>query len=136
MRQTDPKLVIFCHQMKLSVLVINFIQLSSFCQKKPVIIPKQSRLLLRLCTGRSLQTKGKILLLKTTPTQLIEHGEGKLVLTENFHSTTSLFDKKKRYPTCYQKRNVSTDLCINPSNYNSVLTARHNDATVAPSLWE
>lgn len=62
------------------------------------------------------------LMLKITPTQLIDHGQVEL---EHIHLWSQ-----------YQKRKVNTKPAINPLIEGSVLPVRYTMTMVAQSLWE
>lgn len=66
---------------------------------------QQPRLLPRLQVD--FPTVGKAPLLKTTPTQLTEHGEVELVPTQSLHPIVQVF-VTGRYSEHYQRRNVNT----------------------------
>ena len=97
-------------------------------------IPKQPRLLLRQ-EGCSLKTDSRAPLLKTTPTQLTEHGEVKLVPTWSpLPYVLPLQCRKALYVLPKGK-------CGHQSNHKtldlqSVLPAQYVMAMVAPNLRE
>lgn len=83
MRVTESKLVIFCHQKKLSVPDLGYIQLNC-CPMGSHGNPQTTHDVAETMSS-SLQTDIKVPLLKITPKQLIEHGEAELVSTSSLH---------------------------------------------------
>ena len=79
MVETESQLTISCHQMKLPVLTLGYIQLS--CWSKGSLGNPQTTWAIDKAIGCSLQTDSKTPSLKTTPKQLTEHGEVELVPT-------------------------------------------------------
>ena len=74
---TESQMVISCHQTKLPVLVLGFIQLLA---KESHGNPQTTQAVAK-AIAYCLQPNHKAPLLKTTPTGLIEHGEVELVPT-------------------------------------------------------
>ena len=81
------------------------------------------------------QTVSKALLLKTTPIQLIEHGEVKLVPSYSLHLyiLVCLVQEGILYAT---KGETNISQVTNPLIYNNVLPTRYVSSMVAQSLWE
>lgn len=83
MGDTGFQLAIWSHQIKLPGPELNYISLSCW-PTGPYCNPKPTQAVAKTI-GRYLQTDSKSLLLKTTPAQLTEHGNVKLVPTESLH---------------------------------------------------
>lgn len=82
MGETELQLAIFFHQTKLPVLRLDYIYLS--CLSKGQHGNPYTTHTVAKIIGGSLQTDGESPLLKTTPTELTEHGEVELVLCQLF----------------------------------------------------
>lgn len=72
--------------------------------------------------GCSPKPEGKVLMLKITPTLIVEHGDVELVPTENLYSCVLV----SVFSYCYCapcQRNVNTSSALSPLFYNGVLPA-------------
>lgn len=76
-------------------------------------------------------------LLKTTPTQVIEHGDVELVPTFTVHyCECTTVHSTGRYSACYPRRKVNTNTATNTSVYSSDLSVTYTIALEVQSLWE
>lgn len=78
--------------------------------------------------GCSLQTDSKAALVRTTPTQHIQHGEFKVGSYLDPSTLCSSIFGRERYPEGYQKRNINTNPATKPLIYNAVLPAKYSRA--------
>jgi hypothetical protein len=91
-------------------------------------IPQQCKLLPRRCSP---QTDSKALLLKSTPTQVTDHGEVELVPTLNLHSYILVSLVQEGILQTTKKRNISSNPATNILIYSDVLFSKYAREMVA-----
>jgi hypothetical protein len=123
MGEAEPQMAISYHQIKLPVSGMSYIMQLS-CWPRWSHKNSQTTQAVIKAINCTLQTDHKAPLLKTTPMQLIKHGDIVLLSTQSLHLyLLTNAHGSSRYSACYQRTKKSANPDTNPLIYTADLPA-------------